>query len=202
MRQFWLRLQTTLQNEFREKIWDHEQVLRLRQKFSELDSQTQSYVLIGSFAGFMAILLLTFFGLWIRTIAIKSDLAEMEQQIRRAQTIAAKIEEIKAAERNKSADPLLSSFDTGGAAESFAERVGQKALVAKASVEVANVKAGSADLKLNKISLRQLARALYLIEKSNSGASVDKLNVDSREDTQGFLWALISIRKDAAKGGP
>jgi hypothetical protein len=96
---------------------------------------------------------------------------------------------------------LLGTFDTGGAAEEFAERVGQKALVAKASVEVANVKAASAELKLNKISLRQLARALYLIEKSNSGASVEKMNVDSREDTQGFLWAQLTIRKEAAKGG-
>jgi hypothetical protein len=197
MKQFWTRIQT----EFREQVWDHEQVLKLRQKFGELDAQTQSYVLIGSFAGFVAILLLTFFGLWIRTISIKSDLSTMDQEIRRAQVVAAKIEEAKAAERNKSSDPLLATFDTSGAADAFAERVGQKALIAKSSVEVTNAKAATADLKLNKISLRQLARAIYLIEKSNSGASVEKLSVDARDDTEGYLWAQLTIRKEAAKGG-
>ncbi|HEY8279042.1 MAG TPA: hypothetical protein VIH99_05435 [Bdellovibrionota bacterium] len=190
-----------LKIELREKVWDSESVLKLRQKFAELDTQTQSYVLIGSFSAFMLVLLLTFFTLWGKTISLKNELARMDDQIRMAQNSSVRIEELKAMERSRTADPLLRDFDLSGPADTFAERVGTKALIAKSSVEVSGSKTG-ADLKLNKISLRQLVRTLYLIEKSGSGASVEKLTVDAKNDTEGYLWAQLEIKKDAgAKGG-
>lgn len=184
-----------LKAEFQEQVWNSEQVLKLRQKFAELDTQTQSYVLIGSFAGFVLILLLTFFTLWGKTISLKNELARMDESIRMAQNSAARIEELKALDNARRADPMLRDFDTGGDAAAFAERVGTKSLVRKDDVKVSGG-AGSAELSLNKISLRQLTRALYLIEKSGAGASIDKLNVSSRDDTDGYLWASITVKKE------
>jgi hypothetical protein len=185
----------------REKIWEHEEILSLRQKFNELDPQTQSYVLIGSFSGFVLLLLITFVTLWTKTIALKSEVAQLEEQIKVALSSAVRIEELKAMERNRTADSLLRDFDATGPADAFAERVSAKALIAKTAAEITG-KAGAAEMKLNKISLRQLTRVLYLLEKSGSGAVLDKLNVDTRDDPEGYLWAQLSFKKEIPKGGP
>ncbi len=185
--------------EFREKIWDNEEVLKLRQKFSELDAQTQSYVLIFSFSGFVLLLLLTFFTLWGKTISLKNDVARMDEQIRLAQNSAVRIEELKAMEKNRTADAILRDLDISGTADVFAERVGAKALIAKPSVEITE-KAGAAEMKLSKISIRQLVRLLYLLEKSGSGANVNKLSVDTKDDPEGYLWAQLTFKKDIPKG--
>ena len=196
----WTNFKTRVSTEFREKVWDREPVLKARQKFGELDTQTQSYVLIGSFAAFVLVLVLTFFTLWGRTISLKNEIARMDESIRMAQNSAVRIEELKALERSRSADALLRDFDTSGDSSSFAERVGTKALIKKESVAITPGAKGVADMKFDKISLRQLTRALYLIEKSGSGATVDKLSVDTKDDTEGYLWAQLSLRKDAAAG--
>lgn len=185
-----------LKQEFQEQVWNSEQVLKLRQKFAELDTQTQSYILIGSFAGFVLLLLLTFFTLWGKTISLKNEIARMDESIRMAQNSAARIEELKALDSARRADPMLRDFDTSGDASSFAQTVGTKSLIKKDDVKVAPADKGAVSLTLNKISLRQLARALYLIEKSGAGASVEKLNVATRDDPEGYLWAQITVKKE------
>ncbi len=197
----WNELKNRISTEFREKIWDSETVLKARQKFSELDTQTQSYVLIGSFAAFVLVLLLTFFTLWGRTISLKNEIARLDDSIRMTQNADVRIQELKALEAMRNSDPLLRDFDVSGDAGSFAERVGTKSLIKKESFTVTPGAKGSADMKLEKISLRQLVRALYLIEKSGSGASVEKLSVDTRDDPEGYLWAQLSLKKDMAAGG-
>ncbi|MGZ3651241.1 MAG: hypothetical protein ACXVCI_13480 [Bdellovibrionota bacterium] len=197
----WTNFKARITAEFKEKVWDSEAVLKARQKFSELDTQTQSYVLIGSFAGFVLILLLTFFTLWGRTIGMKNELARMDDEIRMAQNSSVHIQELKAAEASRTSDSLLRDFDISGDASGFAERVGTKALIKKESVSVTPGAKNSADMKLDKISLRQLVRALYLIEKSGSGASVDKLSVDTKDDPEGYIWAQLTVKKEADKGG-
>ncbi len=181
--------------QLREQVWDNEHVLKVRQKFSELDAQTQSYVLLGSFGVFALILLLTFFGLWFRTIAIKNDLIAKDQDIRYVQSAAVRIEELNAQARSQDGEPLLRNFDNSGPAAPFAERVAQKSLIPKSNVEVTDAKNGMAELKLNKISLTQLMRVLFLIERSGSGASVEKLSVDSKDDPEGYLWAQLTVKK-------
>lgn len=184
-----------LKAEFTEQIWNNEQVLKLRQKFAELDTQTQSYVLIGGFAAFVLVLLLTFFTLWGKTISLKNELARMDESIRMAQNSAARIEELKALDSARRADPMLRDFQTDGDASSLAERVGAKSLIRKDDYKVTGSGA-SASLSLTKISLRQLSRALYLIEKSGAGTSVEKLNVTTKDDTEGYLWAEITLKKE------
>jgi hypothetical protein len=198
---FWTDFKKRMAGEFKEKVWESEAVLKARQKFSELDKQTQSYVLIGSFAGFMLILLLTFFTLWGRTIALKNELARMDDEIRMTQNSNVKIQELKIAEQNRNSDVLLRDFDATGDTAGFAERVGAKALIKKESYTVTPGAKGASDLNLEKISLRQLARTLYLIEKSGSGASVEKLSVDTKSDPEGYLWAQLTLKKDPGKGG-
>jgi hypothetical protein len=199
----WNDFKSRITAEFREKVWESEPVLKARQKFAELDTQTQSYVLIGSFAAFVLVLLLTFFTLWGRTISLKNQIAQIDDEIRMTQNSSVRIEELKAQERNRTSDALLRDFDVSGDSGGFAERVGTKALIKKESVTVTPAAKGASDMKLEKISLRQLARTLYLIEKSGSGATVDKLSVDTKDDPDGYLWAQLTVRKEAApaKGG-
>lgn len=187
----WQRLKT----ELREQIWDNENVLKLRQKFAELDSQTQSYLVIGSFGAFVLILLLTFFTLWGRAISLKGNLAGMEEDIRYVQNAAVQIQTLRAEASSQSNEPLLRDFDLTLPVTAFAERAAQKSLIPKANVEVTDEKKDTALLKLNKISLRQLVRVLYLVEQSGAGASVDRLAIDSKDDPEGYLWAEVLVRK-------
>lgn len=187
--------------EFREQIWDNEQTLKLRQKFSELDTQTQSYIVIGAFGFFVFLLFVTFIGFWVKATSLKSDIASMEDSIRYVQGAAVKIEELKMQARSQSNDSLLRDFDVSAPIATFAERASQKAMIPKGNVEIAEAKGNAVELKLNKISLRQLVRTLYLFEQSQSGAVVEKLNIDSKDDAEGYLWASLSVRKEPKKAG-
>jgi hypothetical protein len=180
--------------EFREQIWDNEQVLKIRQKFAELDPQTQSYIIIGSFAAFVLFLLATFFTLWGKTISVKNQIAEMETNIQYVQKAAVRIDELRQQAQSQGSEPLIEDIDTSAPVASFLERAAQKSLIAKGNVEV-NAAGPGAELKLNKISLTQLVRMLFIIENAGAGTSVEKLNVDAKDDTEGYLWATMTVRK-------
>lgn len=190
----WQKLKT----DFKEQVWDHEQMLKARQKFSELDTQTQSYVLIGSFGAFVLILLLSFFGLLGRTISLKTEIAALEDQIKFVQQSAVKIEELRAQAQQQNFEPLLEGVDPSAPVGSFLERATQKALISKTNVEVTS-DGNKGELKLSRISLTQLARVLYIIEKSKSGASVERYSVDAKDDLEGYLWAEFTVKKVEAK---
>lgn len=191
-----------LKVQFREQIWNNEQVVKIRQKFGELDTQTQSYVLIGSFTAFVFILLISFVALWGRAISTKNEIARMDETIRYVQTSATKIAELQEQASQESADPLLEGLDAEAPLAAMLEQAGQKSLINKANVSVTEGDNGTrADVKLNKISLTQLVRMLYLIEESGAGATVEHLNVDAKDDTQGYLWTTLSIVRKPATGG-
>lgn len=191
----WQKLQT----EFREQIWDNEQVLKLRQKFAELDTQTQSYIIIGSFAAFVLFLLVTFFTLWGKTISVKNQIAEMEANIQYVQKAAVRIDELRQRAQSQGSEPLLEDIDTNAPVPAFLERAAQKSLIAKGNVEVGAAGAAT-ELKLNKISLTQLLRVLFIIENAGAGTTVDKLKVDAKEDLEGYLWATMTVRKAGPNG--
>jgi len=187
--------------QFRDQIWNNEQVVKLRQKFAELDVQTQSYVLIGTFTAFVFILLISFVALWGRAISTKNEIARMDSTIRYMQTSATKISELQEQASQESADPLLEGFDPEAPLSAMLEQAGQKSLINKANVTVSEGDNGTrADLKLNRISLTQLVRMLYLIEESGTGATVEHLNVDAKDDAAGYLWTTMSIVRKRAGG--
>ncbi|MCO5141523.1 MAG: hypothetical protein M9962_00365 [Oligoflexia bacterium] len=188
-----------LKTEFREQVWDNDQVLKLRQKFAELDTQTQSYILIGGFSFFVFILLITFFTFWGKTISMKNDIAAMEEQIRSTQMIGTKIEEYKIAARSQNQDPILRDFDIGADLAAFAERATQKSLIPKDNVKIEEEKKSSIKIDLSRISLRQLVRILFLIEQSGATTAVESLNVDTKDDPEGYLWSTITIKKGGKK---
>jgi hypothetical protein len=197
----WDDLTARISVEFKEKFWDSEAVLKIRQKFSELDTQSQSYVLIGSFAAFVLLLLVTFFTIWGRTISLKNELVQMDSSIRLAQNSAVHIQELKSQEQNRNMDSMLRDFDVSGDVSGLADRVIAKSLIKKETATVTPGTKDSVDVKLEKISLRQLVRALYLIEKSGSGTTVEKLSVDTKDDPQGYLWAELTLKKEPAPSG-
>jgi hypothetical protein len=184
-----------IRQEWKEQVWDNEQVLKLRQKFAELDTQTQSYVLIGSFAGFVVVLLLTFFVLWGRAISVKNEIAAMEETIQYVQKSAVKIEELKAQAMQQGTEPLLEGLNLDAGVTAFLEQAVQKSLISKANVEIVAGQGSTAEAKLNKISLTQLVRMLYILEKAGAGTIVEKVSVDAKEDKEGYLWASLLVRK-------
>jgi hypothetical protein len=184
-----------IQQEWKEQIWDNEQVLKLRQKFAELDTQTQSYVIIGSFSGFVLFLLLTFFVLWGRAISVKNQIADMEATVQYVQKASVKIEELKAQALQQGTEPLLENLNLEAALVPFLEQAVQKSLISKSNVEILPSQGSAAEAKLNKISLTQLVRMLYILEKSGAGTVVEKVTVDAKEDKDGYLWATLTVRK-------
>jgi hypothetical protein len=190
----WQKLKT----EFREKVWDNEQVLKARQKFTELDTQTQSYILIGSFGAFVLFLLVTFFTLWGGVISVKNQIAEIESQTIYAQKAAAKVEEFRAAARSQGVEPLLEELDLAAPLVAFLERVSQKSLINKANVEISE-SGPLAEMKLSRISLTQLVRVLFILENAGAGTKVEKMNIDAKEDRDGYLWASLSVKREGRK---
>ena len=187
--------------EFKEKVWDHEQVVKLRHKFAELDAQTQSYILIGVFGAFVLILSLSFIGFLVKTSSLRTELALMEDQIKFVQSSVAKIEELKAQARTRNTEPLLRDLESDLDLNTLTDKIVQKALIPKANAEVGDAKANALEVKLNKISLRQLVRVLYMLEESQANTVVEKINIDSREDKEGYIWVVLGIKKFPAKAG-
>jgi hypothetical protein len=179
----------------KENLWEHEQLVKARAQFSELDRQTQSYILIGGFAAFVLILILTFFILWARVIVAKSDVAELDELIQYVQNSAVRIEELKAEARTQSVDPLLDGLDIKAAGGDFLEKVAAQALIPKTGYEVGSSKGAQHELKLIKVSLTQVMRVLYMIEQSGAKASVELLKMDSKDDQEGYIWADLVIQK-------
>lgn len=186
-----------LKTQIREQIWDNEQVLKLRQKFTELDTQTQSYIVIGSFAGFVLLLVASFVALWMSASSLKSELAAVDEQIRFVQSSAARIEELKSQARTQGGDALLRDIDPFGPIDAVVQKMAQKALVPKAAVELGEVTENSVSLTLSKVSLRQLVRVLYMIE--NSQLAMDSLEMETKEE--GFLAARMNVRRGPARSG-
>lgn len=186
-----------IKTQLREQIWDNEQVLKLRQKFTELDTQTQSYIVVGSFAAFVLILILSFVSLWLNASSLKSNLADLDDQIRFVHSSAAKIEELKAQARTQGGDSLLRDIDPFGPVDAVVQKITQKALIPKASVELGDIKTDSVALSLNKISLRQLVRVLYMLE--NTQLEMESLQMETKEE--GFLAAKLLVRRGTARSG-
>jgi hypothetical protein len=190
-----------LKVQLREQVWDNEQVLKLRQKFSELDSQTQSYVVIGSFAGFVFLLFITFISFWVSATAQKMSLTELEENIRFVQSSAAKIEELKVQARSQGSDSLTRDLDPSAPVDIFLQKVVEKAMIQKAAIELGEPKGPMVDLSLTRISLRQFVRVLYMIENSQAGATIEKFTLDNKDDPEGYISATLSVRKNAKAGG-
>jgi hypothetical protein len=193
-----------LKKQFQENVWDNEQVLQLRQRFSELDAQTQSYSLIGAFAFFLFLLLGSLLYLGITNASLQSQIVDMDTSIHHLQASADKMEDLRAKIRSQSSDPSLRDLDRSAPLNTFTEKAAQKAFIGKDSFEISNEKQSSAvkgmiqnslDVKLSRISLRQLVRMLYFIEQTQSGIDVQKLNIDSKDDPSGYLWASLSLQK-------
>lgn len=187
--------------QFREQVWDNEQVLKLRQKFAELDSQTQSYVVIGSFGGFVLVLLITLFSFWVSAASKKSTLAEMEENIRFIQSSAVKIEELKSQARSQNTDSLTRDLDPSAPVDELMQKIVQKAMIQKAAVDIGQAKGAAVDVTLSRISLRQFVRVLYMIENSQSGAIVEKFTFENKDDPEGYVSVTLSVRKQSLKGG-
>ena len=188
-----------LQSQFREQVWNHPEAVRLRQKFNELDVATQSYVLVGGFAAFVFVLLLSFFLLWGRSISVKKEIARMDETIRYMQTSRVRIQELEArASQAQNAEPLLEDFDVEAPLEELVTAASLKSLMLKNNVTVTGDDS-RAEAKLEHVTLRQLGRLLFLLEQSGAAATVERFTVESRNDPAGYLWATLTVTRP--KGG-
>lgn len=183
----------------KEKVWDHENVVQLRQKFNELDSQVQSYLIIGSFCAFLLFLAATVLFAFFQNQGLKTQIIENETLLATLQQTSAKIAQIKAQEQeNRLVDPIFRDLDPTASPQTFLEKALQKSKISKTSAESIEEKGSKVDVKLSKISLKQLVRLLYYIEHSNAGARVDRLKVETRDDPEGYLWSNLTLLKESS----
>ncbi len=202
MNAFWEKIQ----KQFQENIWNSEQVLQLRQQFAQLDAETQSYSLIGAFATFLAILLGSLLYLAISNHSTQSQINEFDASISYLQDSSDKMEDFKARARAYGSDPNLKDLDRSASLPAFTEKVAEKAFLSKDNYEILDEKQSppakgivqsSLSLHLNKVSLRQIVRLLYFLEQTQSGVEVQRISIDSKTDTQGFLWASLSLKRSS-----
>lgn len=193
-----------LWDNLRESVLEIEQVATLRQKFQELDQRMQNIVLGSIFGSLLAIALalLGFFA--YSCFSLRSDIRAMEASIGSLKQSSAKLEDLRRQIREQNNDPLARDIDPNLPLAQLVEKAAQKSAIGKGAIEIAPLAAASVnefalELKLNKISLRQLSRILFFFENAKLGIAVNKLDINARDDREGYLWTSLSLSKQNGK---
>ena len=198
-----------LQEQFRDQIWEQEEIVKLRTQFAELEPKTQQSILAGSL-GLAASLILGFLlYLGYNAYSLKSKMAEIEDEVHYIQSANEKMDGLRRKiQEQQNADPLTRDIDKNAPLPQFAEQVAKKASVTKDNLEIlekpSSKTESTLELKLNKISLRQLLRVLFVFENAKNGVNITKVESDSKNDPEGYLWAVIGLQKKVtplASGG-
>jgi len=186
----------------KEKIWEQEEFIKLRNQFSELDLKTQQTIffstILSAFLGLTGLLIALIYS----SYSLKSQMQEMNDQILYIQSANEKMDLYRNEIRDQGSDLLLKDVDKNAPLPLYSTAVAQKSSIAKENIEVVE-KPGSGgvtsvEVKLNKISLRQLQRMLFLLENAKNGVDIVKVDTDSKNDPEGYLWAVISLQKKLA----
>lgn len=181
----------------REKFWEHEEVIKLRNRFSELDPKVQQTVIASSIGASAALLISVLVYTTFLSYSTKAEIQQINDDIAFIHSANEKMDILRKQSREQSSDVGLRDIDKNAPLPSFASAVAQKAAIAKESTEVKEA-GDSVELKLNKISLKQLVRVLFAFENARNGISIAKVETDSRNDPEGYLWASVHLQKQAA----
>lgn len=181
----------------KEFFWEHEEVVRLRHQFSELDPKVQSYTIFGGLGG-LSVLLLGLLGFLFSSVHIaKRDIADANESIRYLDASSDKMDELRQRIRAQSvaADDL--DLNPSSPLLEVTEKVAGRSAIGKDSLEVPATATGpTLEVKLNKISLRQLVRFLFYVENSKAEVAFQQVQVDTKSDTQGYLWAVLKLARE------
>lgn len=176
-------------------VWEHEEVIKLRLQFAELDQKTQSYVVfsamgLGTLAlvGFLSFLL---FATW----SVHGQINELDSSIHYLTRSAEKMDELRQKIRAQSANADDLDLDEKSALSEVSEKVAGKSGIGKDSLELTTGAGPNYEFKLNKISLRQLDRFLFTLENSRAAANVQHILIETRNDPEGYMWASIKLAR-------
>jgi hypothetical protein len=182
----------------KETIWEHEEVVRLRHQFSELDSKTQTYIIFGGFGAF-AVLMLGLLGVLMTSVhVVKRDMAEINESIHYLNSSSEKMDQLN--QQINSQSTTVDDLDLNSASplQEVVEKVAGRSAIGKDSLELPAVTtAPTFEVKLNKISLRQLVRFLFYVENSKAEASFSQVLVDTKNNAEGYLWATLKLVREA-----
>lgn len=185
--------------QLRESIWENEQMLMVRAKLQELDPKAQT-VVIASGAGLALLLIFGTLGYAAySTHSARSEIAAAEGSIAYLRQTAARMEDLRRQLREQGADTLSRDFDKTQPLPMMAEKAAARAAIAKESIEVAPQSPDSVELKLNKVSIKQIARLLFFFENAKLGVAVEKFSLDAKTDKDGYLWAVLHLKKPKVK---
>ncbi len=187
LRELWARLQ----NDFKEQVWEQEQVVMLRQKFSELEPRQQAMIQTGAFA--LAVALVLGIPLWFAsgTWERRERLAEINQKIQMLDQAAEQIRELRT--RATTSGPSLQGVDLSAPLPELAEALAMKASIAKGSIEVSGT--NPVKLSLSQVSIRQLVRLSFFLENQVPQVEWQNFLIDARDDQEGYLWAEIQLSR-------
>lgn len=179
----------------RESVWEQEQVIQLRQKFAELDPKSQAIVQLSAI-GIAAIVLLALVGTLLSgSLQRKSRITEIEALVQYAKIAAGKIDASR--RTGPGGLPGLSGINAAAPLPELLEQISLRASIGRGSIEM--VEGDPTVLKLSRVSIRQLTRLFYILENQLPGVEWKKIALDSRNDTQGYLWADIEVRRAGGK---
>ena len=190
LREYWEKIKILLT--------ENEISIQLRASYQQLDRQTQNYVIIGGFFSTIFILsgLLIFF--IFSTISKKNKIEEMKSAITQLQNTSVEIMALQRKIKQKT-DQNKTEFESGeGALLERSQQAAMKSLIAKGSLEIKEISDEMVEVNLDKISLKQLVGFIFNVENS-PGVVATKLNVDTRDDPKGFLWATLTVEKQDVK---
>lgn len=186
-------------SKLKEILLESEEIARLKQQFNELDSKTQSVVILAGSGVSIALMLGLLAFLFISNLGIKAQMADLNSSIQYLQSSSEKMEEIRQKIKMQSShSDSIDVTETMPLAE-VVEKVGGKSSIAKENMELSTEAGASYEFKLNKVSLRQIVRFFYYLENSKANTLVQNLQIESRNDPEGYLWSSIKLVREAPK---
>lgn len=183
----------------KDTIMESEAVLKIKAKFNELDAKSQTIAITSTIAGSALLLVLILTTVIYGSISTKLQIKEIDDTIQYLHSSVDKMDTLRRKIREKGVNSSpLSDLDKSLPLPEFSEKVASRAAINKQSIE-AKGSEQSAEIKISKISLRQLMRFLFFIETAKNGVHIEKLVIDEKDDPKGFMWATITLNKTITK---
>ncbi len=194
----WDRMEPTF-SRLRDQIQDSPIVIELKSRYAELDPKAQQIVSIAIFGVLALVILLLPISLAVSVSSKKSAINAAQDSIYFLRKSKAELDFLTK-QINLTGNRSRKVIDPNSSLEEIAAKSAAQAAIPDTSIEIKNNEGGARGLSvaLNRVSLIQLMGVMYSIESSGAPVSISGMDIDLRNDREGWMWASLNIKKEAS----
>jgi hypothetical protein len=179
----------------RDFLQDSPLVIELKSRYSNLETQQQQWILFGSIATFLFLVLVLPTSLLITTASMESRIKQMDADSDFLNQTADEISVLNTlvAQQGQAVDPSITP-------ETPIKELSIKYLTSSGITEEAYTVQEAADTKsatlsLSRLNLVQFRKLLYSLENSPAGLELSKVDVEMKPEAKGYMTSAISFSK-------